>query len=285
VIGKSTVSGVLRDVVHAVNVEFRSETQFPRGTRLLNVMNDFQQFCGLHAVAGAIDGRHIHIRKPFLGPEDYFYFKTSGYSTQIHAVVDKQKRFVDLAVGMLGNTHDSRMLRRSSPFQLAESGSLFDDGVSMDGFSLYFLGDSGYPLKQWLMIPYRDGSGCEGHRSVLERLFNKRLSRGRLVIKNAFGILKQSFRELLDITNLHVTFVPDVVVCCCLFHNVLLGQEPEEVARLLEILQRDGMIPHVNDDPLVDPIQEGASAMDFVRVDMKRSELGVYLGRQRNLDV
>jgi hypothetical protein len=79
-IGNSTVSGVLREVVHAVNIQFRSELSFPRGPRLVTVMNEFQEFCGLLGVAGAIDGSHVHIRKPYVGPEDYFYFKTSGYS-------------------------------------------------------------------------------------------------------------------------------------------------------------------------------------------------------------
>jgi hypothetical protein len=67
-IGISTLSGSLRDVIHAVNIYFREEIQFPQGNRLLNVMRDFEDFCGLPAVAGVIDGSHIHIRKPYQGP-------------------------------------------------------------------------------------------------------------------------------------------------------------------------------------------------------------------------
>jgi hypothetical protein len=78
-------------------------------------------------------------------------------------------------------------------------------------------------LRQWLMTPYRDGLGRANHRSVLERLFNRNPSRGRSVVENAFEILKHSFREFLDTIDLYVTFVPDVVVCCCLLHNLLLG--------------------------------------------------------------
>jgi hypothetical protein len=95
--------------------------------------------------------------------------------------------------------------------------------VSVHGFTPYLLGDAGYSLKQWLLTPYRDGSGRAGHRTVLERLFNRKLSRGRSIIENAFGILKQSFRELLDTEDLHVAFIPDVVVCCCLLHNILFS--------------------------------------------------------------
>jgi hypothetical protein len=151
-------------------------------------------------------------------------------------VVDRSKRFLDLSVGMPGSTHDSRVLCQSTLYQQTESGTLFDEGINVDGFMPYLLGDAGYLLKQWLMTPYRGGVGRADGRSILERLYSKRLSRGRSVVENASGILKQSFRELLDITDFHVTFLLDVVVCCCLFHNVLLGQIPEEVARLLEIL-------------------------------------------------
>jgi hypothetical protein len=97
-------------------------------------MREFEQFCGLPTVAGAIDGTHIHIRKPYVGPEDYFYFKTSGYSMQMQAVVDRNKQFLDLAIGMPGSTHDSRMLRRSTMFHQAESGTLFEEGSSVEGF-------------------------------------------------------------------------------------------------------------------------------------------------------
>jgi hypothetical protein len=66
---------------------------------------------------------------------------------------------------------------------------------------------------------------------------------------------------------------------------VLLGQDPEEVARLLEILQCDGIIPHVDDDPLVDPSHEAVPTMDFACTDVKCSEIGVYVGLKRNLEV
>jgi hypothetical protein len=162
-----------------------------------------------------------------VGPEDYFYFKSSGYTIQKQAVVDRWKHFLDVAVGMLGSTHNSQILRRSALYQQAESGTLFEEGINVEGFTPYLLGDGGYLLKHWLMTPHRDGRGRAEQRSILDRLYNKRLSRGCNVVENAFGILKQSFRELLHVTDLHVTFVPDVVVCCALLHNVLLGQSPD----------------------------------------------------------
>jgi hypothetical protein len=91
--GKFTVSTILCDVVYVVNTEFCSEISFPRGPRLNTIMSKFHDFCGLPGVAGMIDGIHIHSRKPFLGPEDYFYFKTSSYNIQMQVVVDRCKKF------------------------------------------------------------------------------------------------------------------------------------------------------------------------------------------------
>jgi hypothetical protein len=65
----------------------------------------------------------------------------------MQAIVDRRKRFIDLAVGMPSSTHDSRMLRRSSLYQNAENGTLFDPTIAVEGFTPYLLGDLGYPLK------------------------------------------------------------------------------------------------------------------------------------------
>jgi hypothetical protein len=56
------------------------------------------------------------------------------------------------------------------------------------------------------------------------------------ILKKAFGILKQTFRELLLKSELDVVFLPDVIMCCAILHNVLLGQSPNEVEQLLHVL-------------------------------------------------
>ena len=81
-IRKSTISGIIRDIVHVVNIQSRNEIGFPDGNRLQTVMSDFQEFCGLPGMAGTIDGMHIHIQKPLVVPEDYFNFKSNGYTIQ-----------------------------------------------------------------------------------------------------------------------------------------------------------------------------------------------------------
>lgn len=280
-VGRSTVSIILRDVVNAINDGMREEISWPTGERLRQVQVDFKRLCGLPAVVGAIDGTHIAISKPQNGPADYYYFKSGGYTMNCQAVVDSDKRFLDLFLGMPGSTNDSRMLRRSSLHHLAMHNNLFHRRNSVDGFAPFLLGDSGYPLLPWLMVPVRG----PGRLTVAEELFNRRLRRGRCVVENSFGILKQTFRELLVKSQLHVTFLPDVITACAILHNVLLGQSVDEVQQLLNVLRREGFEGEVLDDEggQADDGQAGGDDVVIARGTEVRRELGLYLTMQRNV--
>jgi hypothetical protein len=70
-------------------------------------MNDFKHLCGLPAVVSAIDGTHFHIRKPAMSPEDFFNFKTNGYTIACQAVLDSERNFLDLFVGMPRSTNNA----------------------------------------------------------------------------------------------------------------------------------------------------------------------------------
>lgn len=279
--GKSTISLAIRDVVKAINMVFRQEISWPQGIRLQTCMVDFHDWCGLPGVVGAIDGTHFAIRKPHAAPEDYFYFKSGGYTIQCQAVVDKHKRFLDVVVGMPGSTNDSRVLRRSALFTLASTSNLFDVEYAHEGFTPYLLGDKGYPLLPWLMTPYRELP--DGVHSIQDRLYNRQLRQGRSVVENAFAILKQTFRELLTVSDLHVTLLPDVVICCTLLHNILLGKSPEEVARRLKVLEQDGLWVNGNEDINMEPAFQVLPLREFDCADAKRFALGAFLVQQRQL--
>ncbi len=42
-------------------------------------------------------------------------------------------------------------------------------------------------------------------------------------MENAFGTMKKTLFELLLKNNLHLIFLPDVVICCCMLHNLTLN--------------------------------------------------------------
>jgi hypothetical protein len=80
-------------------------------------------------------------------------------------------------------------------------------------------------------ITQKDG---EVH-SILELLYNHKHKRGRLVVENAFGILKQIFREFKKI-KLHVTIAFDVFSACFLLHNLLLARKEVEVEEVMRMI-------------------------------------------------
>jgi hypothetical protein len=181
---------------------------------------------------------------------------------------------------MPGSTNDSRMLRRSSLHQLGMHNNLFDRQHGVEGFSPFLVGDSGYPLLPWLMVPHRGPDQL----SIAEQLFNRRLRRGRCVVENAFGILKQTFKELLVKSQLHVTFMPDVIMSCAILHDVLLGQSAEEVEELLGVLCREGLDGEVIDEdggPGDAANPNGDDVVSEWGTEVRRN-LGLYLTMQRN---
>ncbi len=42
------------------------------------------------------------------------------------------------------------------------------------------------------------------------------------MVENAFGIQRKSFKKLFLKSNLHILFIPNVLVCCCIFHNIII---------------------------------------------------------------
>jgi hypothetical protein len=69
---------------------------------------------------------------------------------------------------------------------------LSDPKKGVDGFPPYLLGDKGYPLINWIMMPFKE----EGQHSILELLYNRKHKQGRLIVENVFSNLKKTFREL-----------------------------------------------------------------------------------------
>lgn len=80
----------------------------------------------------------------------------------------------------------------------------------------YILGDSGYPLKPWLITPFRDKCTFP----TWERNFNKRHSQQRVAIENIFGLLKQRFRRLYFVDAKSVEQSCYMVMAACVLHNI-----------------------------------------------------------------
>jgi RNase H-fold protein (predicted Holliday junction resolvase) len=75
-------------------------------------MASFKDWCGLPSIHGAINYTHIHIQKPtgaFV--VNYFSYKSKVHIKQLQAIVDHDKRFCNVFVGLPRSMDDSKVLQ------------------------------------------------------------------------------------------------------------------------------------------------------------------------------
>jgi hypothetical protein len=243
-LGRAIVGTILQEVVGVINIVFGTLIRWPEGEDMEDVVSDFRAISQMPSVHGAIDCTHITISKPKVCPEDYFYYKQGAYTIVLQAVVDAQKRFTDIFVGLPGSVNDSCILKKSGLYRRVLNGGLLSDELHHTAdIPPYILGDKGYPLLPWLLTPFRDDGR---QRTVLETVYQEYQSRGRSVVENAFGILKQTWRELLVKTSLRVEFIPDVVTCCCVLHNMILGTAAPDIDYLRSVLAEEARLDNLD---------------------------------------
>lgn len=155
-------------------------------------------------------------------------------------VVDADLMLREIYTGWPGSTHDARVLRNSSLFTNATGGQYFD-------LNRYIIADSAYPLKAWLITPFKDN----GHLNINQRRFNRVLSSARQVVERAIGHLKQRFRRLQEITIHDSDEIVKTIVSGCILHNLcILHQDSVEDFLTNDLNNGNG---HPNNYPNVYP--------------------------------
>ena len=95
--------------------------------------------------------------------------------------------------------------------------------------------DKAFGLHPNLMRPF------PGRKSGLltkeECIFNYRLSRVRIKVENAFGILSQCWRIFHREINLQADYLTDVVLATCVLHNFL--QKPRKVTKNSQLMDEE----------------------------------------------
>lgn len=174
----------------------------------------FARVCGINAIIGAIDGCHIKIQRPTMRGGDYLNRK-GFYSVLLQGIVNERGRFLDIFVGPPGRVHDARMLRTSDFYQTWEE--------KMDNNKL--LGDSAYcgNAYPFVLTPKRDN----GALTADDQARNIQISRGRVIVEQAFGRMKCRWRRVRDLQNMRLDIVVMLIMSACILHN--LCADPTEV--------------------------------------------------------
>ena len=238
-LGKSTVSEILRQVCSAISVNFGHLVAWPVGRRLVRIASAFQTKQAMPNCIGAIDGSHIYIASPSntIVAADHRN-RNKSFSILLQGVVDSKCYFTSVNTGPPGSLHDSAHFKSSELYRKVEAGIMpgfHDDPLAWPSglpFPPYIVADRGYPLLSWCITPFKMGP-MGSPLSREELWFNRKHSSTRMSVERAFGILKARFKEIGTKSSLKLDFLPTVVHCCCVLHNILLASKDRTLDQIL----------------------------------------------------
>ena len=135
-----------------------------------------------------LPGVYPAIKRPKKSGSEYFNYK--GYfSLVVLALVDGDYKFLWVNMGASGSSSDAQIFNNSKLKRRIENGTLGlppPEPLGPRGPDLHYflLGDDPFALMPWLVKPY-----SRRQLTREERIANYRISRGRRVAENSFGIL------------------------------------------------------------------------------------------------
>lgn len=189
----------------------------------LKIANKFETLWNIPNTVGAMDGKHIEFRAPRSAGSHYYNYK-GRHSIVLMAIVGANYEFIYIDVGANGRLSDGGVYENCDFATALNQNSLNlpnDRPLpgTEDPLPYVIIADAAFPLQRHIMKPYPFKNMTHE-----QRIFNYRLSRGRRVVENAFGILANRFRVLLHPINLARDKVVAITKTCCVLHNFLLAE-------------------------------------------------------------
>ncbi|XP_067648040.1 putative nuclease HARBI1 [Eurosta solidaginis] len=172
---------------------------------------EFEKIAGFPNVLGCIDGTYITARKPKGKIRSTYTKRHDSVSITLQGICDANLRFLDVYTGIPSKIHDSRVLK------LSFIGSELPNACAP---KYHLLGDSAYPLRGYLLTPFRDyGNMCK-----TEKKYNLKFCQTRVKIENTFGVLKSRFRQLMRLDFHNVETMAKFIIACCTLHNIYIAR-------------------------------------------------------------
>ncbi|XP_058819571.1 putative nuclease HARBI1 [Topomyia yanbarensis] len=206
----------------------------------------FYEKTGFPGIIGCVDGTHVKIVAPNSNIQHLYYNRKGFHSLNVMLVCDHKLRIRYVDANNPGSNHDSFIWNSSLLDTMLHE--MYQNGEQ----NTWLLGDAGYPLKPYLITPFR--STTRTPSSENQTIFNEIHSKARMTIERAIGVLKNVFRCSLGARQLH--YKPEkaakIVNVCCALHNLRL--------RFNVPLDGEDWQPIENDEH-VDPVVEDESHM------------------------
>ena len=212
-VGRLTICKYVPQVCKAILKEFQQEYLVcPTDPEdWMKIEERFRNRWNVPHAIGALDGKHIAIKKPKRSGSEYFNYK--GYFS--------------LVLLANGSSSDAQIFNRSKLNRRIENRTLGlppPELLGPGGANLHYflLGDDAFALMPWLVKPY-----SRHQLTREERIANYRISRGRRMVENSLGILVKRFRVLLTTMEQRPKVVRDIVLTCVVLQSMLRSHQGE----------------------------------------------------------
>lgn len=170
----------------------------------------FEKIAGFPQVLGCVDGTYVETRCPAHKIASTYTNRHDKKAYGLQAISDSDRKFQDVFLGHTGKTHDAQVFKRAFVLDKLP--------VICEGNKFHLLGDAAYPVREYLLTPFRD----YGKLTPEEVRYNFKLSQTRVRIENAFGLLKGRFRQLLYLEFWTVDRATQFILACCVLHNLCI---------------------------------------------------------------
>lgn len=226
--GETSIGKIIDETCYAVWEVLRPlYMKKPTTNEWLNISAEFLEIWNLPNCLGAIDGKHIRIKKPLNSGSSYYNYK-EYFSINLMACSDANGLFTSIDVGDYGRNNDAGVFKNSGLGQSLSNGTLNIPNPSPlpreeefgRPFNYYFVADEAFPLSRHIIRPYSQRTLNNDRR-----IFNYRLSRGRKIIECAFGMLVSKFRVFEIPMSCSVEKVVKIVKAACILHNFIKKNE------------------------------------------------------------
>lgn len=233
----STVSQVTWRFVESMEDRGLHHLQWPSTQEEMNaIKSKFEKIQGFPNCCGAVDATHITMCLPATDhSSDVWLDHRNNHSMVLQAIVDPDMKFRDIVTGWPGKLEDW------SIFESSNFNKLCDKGERLNGKKLklsegseireYIIGDSGYPLLPYLVVPYKEKELLE---SEAKTHFNKLHLATRMVAQRALTRLKEMWRIIRgNMWRPDKHRLPRIILVCCLLHNIVIDMQDEVKDELL----------------------------------------------------
>jgi len=123
-LGATTLREIVRDTCDAIWECLKSAYMSARDKNdWIRTADEFYEMTNFPNCVGAVDGKHIRIRKPNESGSQFFSYK-NFFSTVLMVVADADYCFISVEVGAYGSSSDSNVFKNSTFGKLLESNKL-----------------------------------------------------------------------------------------------------------------------------------------------------------------